>query len=106
MNQVEKISLLDKRFTYSDIGVPQVSVAKTDVLAFRFSVGQTEFFNAGQQGLKPTGVFAVRSTEYEGQEELEFNGEVFSIYRSYNRTDGRTELYTSKRKGANDISAT
>ena len=102
MNQTEKISLISKRFTYSDIGVPQVSVVKTSVYAFRFSAGQTEFFNAGQQGLKPTAVFAVRSTEYDGQDELESRNERLTVYRTYDRTDGRTELYTTRRKGIDD----
>ena len=102
MNQVEKISLVSKRYTYDNIGVAQISAVKTDVYAFKFSVGQQEFFEAGQQGLKPTAVFAVRSTEYDGQEELESNGEKLTVYRTYERTDGRTELYTTRRKGIED----
>lgn len=102
MNQVKKISLISKAYTYSSIGVPIPEERRTDVFAFVFSVGQTEFFNAGQNGLKPAAVFAVRSTEYGGQGEIESNGERLTVYRTYERVDGRTELYTSRRKGAND----
>lgn len=102
MNQVSKISLISRSYTYSSIGVPITEEHKKDVFAFVFSVGRSEFFNAGQHGLKPAAVYAVRSTEYGGQNEIESNGERLSVYRTYERADGRTELYTSRRKGAND----
>ena len=103
MNQAKKISLISSAYTYSSIGVPVATETKKDVFAFVFSVGRTEFFTAGQQGLKPDAVYAVRSTEYNGQKEIEVNvngvNERFAIYRTYDRTDGRTELYASGRKG-------
>lgn len=103
MNQAKKISLISSAYTYSSIGVPVPRESKKNVFAFVFSVGQTEFFTAGQQGFKPDAVYAVRSTEYNGQKEIEVekNGMVerYAIYRTYDRTDGRTELYVSGRKG-------
>lgn len=106
MNQAKKISLISSAYTYTSIGVPVPQESKKDVFAFVFSVGQTEFFNAGQHGFKPDAVYAVRTVEYGGQKELEVdkNGttERFAIYRTYERTDGRTELYASRRKGVND----
>ena len=100
MNQAVKISLITKTYTANEIGVQVATETETEVFATVFSIGRTEFYNAGQAGLKPMACFAVRSMEYNGAEELEFNGERLSIYRAYERTDGRTELYTYRRKGA------
>jgi len=106
MNQAIKISLISKVYTTNEIGVPVATETKKAVYAIEFSIGQTEFYKAGQQGLKPMACFAVRSAEYGGQEELESNGERLTIYRTYQRTDGRTELYVKRRKGVNDTITT
>lgn len=105
MNQTHSINLINKTYTYNEIGVPVAAETTTSVFAMMFSVGRTEFFNAGLQGLRPAACFAVRTAEYDGQEEIEYNGERLSVYRTYDRTDGRTELYVNRRKG-DDITVT
>ena len=106
MNQVIKISLISKSHTLNSIGVTVTTETKTDVFAQAYSVTQAEFFKAGQEGLKPQGIYAVRSMEYAGQDEIEVNSERFTVYRTFVRVDGRTELYVSRRKGSNDIITT
>ena len=106
MNQAVKISLIGKSYTTNSIGVTVVTETKTDVFATVYSVSQTEFFRAGQEGLKPAAVYAVRSMEYDGQDEIEANSVRYSIYRTFVRSDGRTELYVNRRKGTNDIIST
>lgn len=106
MNQAHKISLISKVYTTNEIGVPVATETKKAVYAIKFSIGQSEFYKAGQQGLKPMACFAVRASEYSGQEELEADGERLTIYRTYQRTDGRTELYVKRRKGVNDTVTT
>ncbi len=103
MNQAVKISLISKSYSTNDIGVARVTETKNDVFATVYSVSQAEFYNAGQEGFKPSAVYAVRSIEYGGEDELEVNSERKYIYRTFVRTDGRTELYTRGRKGTNDI---
>ena len=106
MNQIVKISLIAKSHTMNSIGVSVATETKTEVFAQLYSVSQAEFFKAGQEGLKPAGVYAVRSTEYAKQGEIEVNSERFTVYRTFVRSDGRTELYVNKRKGTNDIIST
>lgn len=106
MNSIVSISLISKQYSTNDIGVTQVTESKTDVFAQKYSVSQSEFFRAGQEGFKPSAVYAVRSMEYNGQDELEDGSERQYIYRTFIRTDGRTELYTRGRKGTNDIVVT
>lgn len=100
MNQAIKISLISKSYTTDSIGVPVPTRTKKDVFAVMSSINQSEFYEAGQQGLQPYACYAVRMTEYSGEDEIEVNGEELTIYRTYNRTDGRVELYATKRKGS------
>lgn len=102
MNQVVKISLISKTYSINEIGVSRVEETKTDVFATYYSVSQVEFYRAGQDGLRPQAVYAVKLIEYDGQDEIEVNSERLSVYRTYIRVDGRIELYVSKRKGANE----
>ena len=99
MNQAIKISLISKTYTIDSIGVPVETEASSEVFALVSSVGQTEFFQAGQAGLKPAAVYAVKSWEYSGEDEIDVNGERFAVYRTYARVDGRTELYVRRKKG-------
>jgi hypothetical protein len=44
--------------------------------------------------------FTVWAAEYDGQEEVEYNGRRLSIYRTYGaRSDDKTELYAAERAG-------
>lgn len=99
MNIAETISLLTKVYATDSIGQQIPTVTKTDVIALVESASQSEYFNAGQMGLKPEFKFTVILTEYEGQEDIEYRGEIYSIYRTYRRNDGRIELYTQKKVG-------
>lgn len=100
MNQAIKISLISKTYATDSIGNPVATKKKTDVFAVMSSINQSEFYEAGQQGLQPYACYTVRLTEYSGEDEIEVNGEALTIYRTYNRTDGRVELYATKRKGS------
>ena len=99
MNQAEKISLISKSYTIDSIGVPVATETKKSVYAIRSNLNQSEFYEAGQQGLKPYGVYAVRITEYNGEDEIEVGTKRLTVYRTYTRTDGRVELYATDRKG-------
>lgn len=99
MNLAEKISLLTSEYTQDDIGQWSETVTKTDVFAIVSSITMSEFYQAGMQGMKPEYRMTVWMTEYKGQENLEYNGKTYSIYRTYRRDDGRIELYVTERKG-------
>ena len=99
MNKAKSISLHTIAYTTDAIGQQISSVTLKPVFAYVRSASQSEFFNAGQNGLKPDKVFDVLVTEYDGETELTYNNEVYSIYRVYERDDARVELYTEKRTG-------
>lgn len=73
---------------------------KTNVYAEVYSVGRDEFNAAGQQGMKATHKFVVWTSEYDDQDELEYDGKRLSIYRTYQEPGKeKTELYTAERIG-------
>ena len=72
----------------------------TSVFAEVDPVGRNEYEAAGQMGMKAQYKFTVWAAEYNGQEEVEYNGKRLSIYRTYGaRRDDKTELYTAERAG-------
>ena len=74
----------------------------TPVFAVIDSITQSEFLSGGQLGLQPDLRFRVWAHEYNGQKMLEYDNAVYSVYRTYQAPDGRTELYTEMRIGEND----
>ena len=100
MNNVAKISLISKSYTVDSIGVPVPTETKNSRYAYVSSINSSEFYEVGQAGLQPYACYTVRLTEYGGEDELEIGSERLTIYRTYNRVDGRVELYTAKRKGS------
>ena len=75
----------------------------TEVFATCESAGQKEFFSAAQSGFKAECKLTLWREEYEGQEfvELFFHGgkKRLYVYRTYDREDGKTELYLTGKAG-------
>lgn len=72
---------------------------KRDVFANKRSISQSEFFNAGQNGLKAQYVFDIRLCEYKGEDELIFDNKSYLIYRTFEKGED-IELYAQKKVGA------
>lgn len=97
---VVQIKLIKIVSTSKDaIGQIVKTTVETTVFADVSSISQSEFTSAGQLGLKPELRFLVWNHDYDGQTVIELNNQQYSVYRTYVRTDGRTELYTEKRVG-------
>lgn len=83
--------------------ISETEEEKTSVFATKKSVMQKEFFDAAQAGFKAECMLEVWHSEYEGQEfvEIPFHGQRkrFHIYRTYDRADGKTELYLTSKVG-------
>lgn len=101
MNMQDVITLRKTEITVDEYGVPQNEVTETDVYARAESVSASEFFDAGQNGLKPEYRFTVSAWEYGDEEELSYNGRLYSIYRTYRRSLDLIELYAERKVGVN-----
>ena len=74
--------------------------AQTTVLCDLKSVTRSEFYSAAQAGLNPEQVFEINGFEYNGETEVEFLGERYSVIRAYRPSYETIEL-TCERKAKN-----
>jgi SPP1 family predicted phage head-tail adaptor len=94
------IELVSVTYTENDIGDSIEVVSNRQVFANKKSVRQTEFYQAAQTGLKPELMFEIRTTEYQDEEKLSYNGKEYTIIRSYDKNGEFTELICSGLVGA------
>lgn len=99
MNRAAKIALNKTTYTQDDLGEWTETNEQVTVFAYISSVTMSEFYQAGLQGMKPEYRFLIWQTEYDGEETLEYNDVTYTIYRTYERDDGRLELYVTLKKG-------
>ena len=78
------------------------SVIQRKVLADKASITGQEYFNASSDkaiGIKPKLCMRIRSFDYRGEKLCEYAGVIYSVYRTFDRQDGITELYLSPKAG-------
>jgi SPP1 family predicted phage head-tail adaptor len=68
------------------------------------SISQSEFFEAGRNGLNPDYRFTMFSGDYQNEEIVEYKGQTYSIYRTYLTRTDNIELYVQRKGGTNGIS--
>ncbi len=79
--------------TYDEIGNSIETPVNRLVFCAELSIYSSEFFNAGQTGIKPELMLVVDIEEYDGEESLLYNDNPYNVYRNYPRPDGLIELY-------------
>lgn len=86
MQQWNVITLVSYMVTtsYDDYGDPVLSEVKQNVYAECRSISQTEFYQAQTAGFKPEIKFVLTtSRDYNGQEEIIFNGIRYKVLKTY-----------------------
>ena len=99
MNMQDVITLRSVSVEVDDYGVPQETTSEKTIFARVESVSAAEFFNAGQNGLKPDYRFLVNAWEYSDEPEAVFQDKVYSVYRTYRRSLDLMELYVERKAG-------
>lgn len=83
MEYTEIIYLIDEVLGEDEIGNVSVSSSSsTKCYAKKQSVRQNEFYDAVMVGLSPSCEFVVKRLNYNGQTELDWNNERYSIIRT------------------------
>lgn len=100
MTRINKIALITETTTTDAIGQPVASESKTELIAEVQNVSQSEFMQGKQDGLSPAFVFHVSVFGYSGQKILEYNGDRYSIYRTYQADENHIELYAEQEVGS------
>lgn len=101
MTKIGKVSLITETQTQDSIGQVTTSEATTDVIAEVKSITQSEFMQGKQGGLSPAYVFEVSVFAYSGQKIVVYNGNRYSVYRTYEADENTIELYCEYEVGTN-----
>lgn len=96
------IKLIKKSITADELGYPVTTETARETFCRVESVTRSEYFQAGKAGLAPAHVFSVAAVEYEGEDELEYEGQRFGIYRTFRNGLDNMELYTEYKSGITD----
>lgn len=72
---------------------------KREVFCEINGIRQSEWFSAGQKGLKPQFMLTVFIDDYQGEMTAEVDGVRYGIYRTYPAKHDRLELYLEKKGG-------
>lgn len=102
MTRINKLTLISDSYNgqTDDIGQPEASTTSVDIIAEVREVTQSEFMQGKQDGLSPAFVFRVSSFIYSGQTIIEYLGDRYSIYRTYQPDENYIELYAEREVGA------
>src|SRR5690625_5138303 len=87
-----ELELIEETFISDDIGNQIPVENKTTLYCNVKSVGRSEFYNASTSDLKPELIFVVHGYEYNGEKKVLFNGQQYSVIRTYATNFEEVEL--------------
>lgn len=90
---LREITLIKEVETLDALNQPTTSETRTNLIAELRSTSRSEFFQGRQAGITPERVFILSAFDYSGEKIVEFEGERYAIYRTYEEDDDRIELY-------------
>lgn len=99
MDRSDIIKLVKTTYTNDKINQRIPTESARIVFCSVRSITQSEWYEAGKNGLKPTYCFEVFGPDYEGEKIVEYNGTRYGIYRTYRNKNERLELYAEEKGG-------
>ena len=103
MDRSSVITLIQETRTQDAYGVWRTTEKECNVFCQVDSVTRAEFFEAGRNGLNPEYVFTMFFGDYDGERTLEYNGNRYTVYRTYHARTDVIELYVQREGGTNYI---
>ena len=94
------IQLVSIEQTQNAFGVWEKTETTRQVFCKVSSVSQSEFFEAGRNGLNPEWRFVVFGADYGDEETVIYNNKRYGVYRTY-RDGDFIELYVERKGGTN-----
>jgi len=91
-----ELTLIDYTIDYDEIGQEIKVPVRTNILCAVRSTGRNEFYAAAQAGLKPEITFIIHAYEYNGEKEVEFEGQKYKVIRTYMKDFEEMELVCEK----------
>ncbi len=103
MDRSDVIKLIGTTKTQDKYGVWRETPTAKEVMCQVDSISQSEFFEAGRNGLNPEYRFTVFFGDYSGEQIVEYDGQTYSVYRTYHQRTDKLELYCERKGGTNGI---
>lgn len=97
MDRPADITLIAKSYEKDDIGQQIETETERTVPCTLTSVSRQEWQAAGQQGFQPSKRAIVFTDDYQDEDAARIDGVLYSVYRTYEGDDDRTELYLEKK---------
>lgn len=101
MDRSTPIMLLSTTKIQNDYGVWVESTTSRMVFCQVDSVTRAEFFDGGRNGLNPEYRMTMFFGDYNGEKLLSYNGQTYSVYRTYQGKNDTIELYVERKGGTN-----
>ena len=102
MRYSDTIELISESWENSAEGVSQPLRGSRRVFCRVRSISSSEFFRAGQEGLRARWQFTVWPDEYRGETLVRYGGQVYGIYRTYRAGRDALELYAELKAGTSE----
>lgn len=96
MTYDNELILIGYTIDYDEIGQGIKKPTEKKILCAIKSVSRNEFYAAAQAGLKPEITFIIHAYEYNGEKEVEFEGEKYKVIRTYMKDFEEMELVCEK----------
>ncbi|RBP89395.1 SPP1 family predicted phage head-tail adaptor [Cytobacillus firmus] len=88
----DELTLIEQVYGSDNIGNQIPSEKKTTILCDSKSVSRAEFYNAANNGMKPTRIFLIHKFEYDEQQKVEFEGKRYDVIKTYKVNSEEIEL--------------
>lgn len=100
MDNLRKVKLIKRATLVNSLGEPITSEETSrEVYGVVGSSTQQEWFTAHRDGINSLFKLVIYSFEYEGELVVEMDGERYSVYRTYEASVDKVELYLEKKAG-------
>lgn len=93
------VTLISSEQYQDEAGIFHENLTEREIFAKVDSVSRTEWAEAGRLGFNAEWRFTVFSGEYNGERACEFRGTRYGIYRTYQASLDRIELYAERKSG-------
>lgn len=103
MDRSNIIYLLSETQNRDDYGITHKTYTRRMVFCNVRSVTRNEFFDGGRNGLNPEYQITMFFGDYQGEPAVEYNGQTYAVYRTYQATTDTLELYVQREGGTNGI---
>ena len=88
-------TLISERIDFDELGNEKIITAEKQIFCNKKSVNQSEFFKACEAGLKPQLMILIFAVDYNNENKVKVDDKVYYIYRTYQKTKDKLELYLS-----------